>query len=63
MAHAMGIRLGEIANRLRASSRNQVVTLMPCQKRGMYQERGCFTVRGAGEEAGRVEITLMQFGP
>jgi hypothetical protein len=59
IAHVIGTRLGEMANRLRASSRIHVEKRMPCQKRGMYQARGCLTVRGAGGAGGGVEVTLM----
>jgi hypothetical protein len=43
--HVIGARLGETAKRLRTSPLIHVLNRMPCQNRGMYQAKGCFTTR------------------
>src|SRR6187549_3616719 len=59
-AHAIGTRLGETAKRFRASSRAHVPKRMPCQKRGMYQAIGFFTVRSWRAVLERSVVTLMK---
>ena len=51
MLIAIGIRLGEMAKRLRARSLNQVGKFMPCQNRGAQKGYGCGLAWAAGAGA------------
>src|SRR3712207_4385754 len=64
IAKVIGARLGEMAKRLRASSRAHVENRIPCQNRGMYHVSGCLTVRFAARGSVReivVEALMRSF--